>query len=216
MTTNNRPVSIDRFIKLKTDKELEKSDVAAWYRTVCDHAAPGVTRTITVTKKNGKPTAVAVVHRVDGTDAHCYLVPLTRDLTDGEADQIVRDFVAAKPELDFDIETNVVSLNAPKNQRITLDAAKHLALCDAMAKQKHEDWMRERTGAGWRYGTCFNSEEKTHPLILPWDQLPDRYREPDMEWPQKLITLLNDQGYAVIDRRELDNLVTLLRSNGLE
>ena len=62
-----------------------------------------------------------------------------------------------------------------------------------------------------RDGAEFDADEKTHPLILPWDQLPDRYKKADMSWPQQLIHMLNDQGYAVIDKNELDRLMRKLR-----
>lgn len=208
----NLPVTVDRFIKLITKTELDKNDISAWYRCVTDHAPSGIVRSITIANKKGKPKSVALVHRVDGQDAHSYIIPLTRDLTEDETEKVVREFAEDRPKLDFDIETHTTSLHAPKGGKISLDASKHLALCNAMAKQKHEDWMRERTGAGWRYGTKFDGDEKTHPLLMPWDQLPDRYREPDMGWPQKLVTMLNDQGYAIIDKDELEKLLTALQN----
>ena len=85
--------------------------------------------------------------------------------------------------------------------------ATHLALCTALAKQRHTDWVRERTDAGWRYGVTFDQTEKTAPLLRPWEQLPDQYRRPDLNLPQTLITGLNDQGYVVISRADLDQLL---------
>ena len=208
----NEPVNLDRFIKLITKNELDKKDIGAWYRCVVNHAPSGIIRSFSIVNKKGKPKSVALVHRVNDNDLHSYLVPLTRDLSEVETETIVKEFAEIRPNLDFDIETHATTLHAMQYGTISLDAAKHLALCTAMEKQKHQDWMRERTDAGWRYGTKFDADEKTHPLLLSWDQLPDRYRSPDMDWPQKLVDMLNDQGYAVIDKQELHRLVTMLRN----
>lgn len=209
--TESRPISIDRYIKLVSKDELDTNDVKAWFRSVHNHAPSGVVRSINVVGPKGKPKSVCLVHRVNEDDEHNYLVPLTRDLSPDEVETIVHAFVERCPKLDFDVETHETTLQAKDHAGISLDAAKHVALCTALAKHKHEDWMRERTDAGWRYGTKFDSDEKTHPLLMPWDQLPNRYKAPDMDWPQKLVTMLNDQGYAVIQKDELDRLLQMLR-----
>jgi hypothetical protein len=174
------------------------------------HAPPGIVQVIATTDDKGQPKSVSLVHQT-GEDEHCYMISLTRDLAEHEVEKIVREFSEDKPKLDFDVETNETRISAKDHQGITLDSAKHVLLCTALAKQKHEDWVRERTGAGWRYGTKFDTDEKTHPLLMPWSNLPDRYRTPDMDWPQKLVTMLNDQGYAVIEKEELARLLDLLR-----
>jgi hypothetical protein len=75
-----------------------------------------------------------------------------------------------------------------------------LTLATEIAKQRHLAWMRERQDAGWRYGTKVSANDKTHPLLRPWDQLPERYRKPDLAAPQKVFDLLRDLGMAVMDR----------------
>ncbi len=208
----NEPLHIERYIKLITKDELEKDDVKAWFRCVKKHAPPGIIRSINIVTKRGKPKSVGLVHRTDEQDSHSYLIPLVRDLTETETESIAKEFAEDRPKLDFDIETHETKLLAKDNAGISLTAANHLMLCNALAKHKHEDWMRERTTGGWRYGTGFDADEKIHPLLLPWDQLPDRYREPDMEWPNKLVNVLNDQGYAILPKIELEHLLNLLRN----
>lgn len=207
----DKPISIDRYIKLTTKDELKKDDVRSWFHCVKKYAPSGVTKTINMVDNKGRPTAVVLIHKVsDNTNS--YMIPLSRDLNENEIEEIVERFAQTKPDLDFDIETNETKLTTKNNKGISLDAAKHLALCVALEKAKHENWVRERTNGGWRYGTEFNSDEKTHPLILPWDQLPDRFKQPDMDWPQKLVSMLNDNGYAIIPKEDLTNLLKLLRS----
>jgi RyR domain len=197
--------AIERYIKLISKEELNKDDIKTWYHCVVKNAPSGLTKTICITDDTGKPETVYLIHRIG--EMHGYLVPLTRDLNDNEVDKIVKAFAIKKPELDFSVETNETKLFAKDNVGITLDAARHLALCNALEKQKHENWVRERTNSGWRYGIKFDADEKTHPLILSWTDLPDKFKQPDMEWPQKLIHLLNDEGYAVIQKDELNSLL---------
>jgi hypothetical protein len=37
---------------------------------------------------------------------------------------------------------------------------------------QHSEWVRERTEAGWTYGPVKDSLKKTHPLMVPFEQLP--------------------------------------------
>jgi hypothetical protein len=196
---------MDRFIKLLVDQPLDKSVIRIWFSCVVDNAPPGIVNSVTVQDDEDTRHVVRLVHqRLD--QRHAYLVPLTRNLRDSEVDHIVHQFAIVQSDLDFDVETNETSLRAKDEDMIPLDAVKHLALCGALAKQKHESWMRERTGGGWRYGVSFDAEEKTHPLLRPWDQLPERYKVPDLDWPQQLVNMLNDNGYVVIPRDELEKL----------
>ena len=207
----DKELSIERFIKLITKEELDKKAAKAWYHCVIKHAPVGVAKTINMVDDKGKPHGVALIHR-EGETTNSYLVPLTRDLSDDEIDKIVHGFSEKNPDLDFQIETNETKLSASDYSGLSLDASKHMALCTALEKQKHENWVRERNKSGWRYGTEFDQDEKTHPLILPWDQLPDRYKQPDMEWPQKLVHMLNSEGYAIIPKEELNDLLRIMRS----
>ncbi len=200
------PVNIERFIKLVTKNELDKKTVRKWYNCVKEHAPSGTITSLNM-NNDGQFKSISLIHRLDDKKQHSYIIPLIRDLSDSEIEKIVREFANTQPDLDFDIETQETKLLVNDHAGISLDATKHIALCNALEKQKHENWMKERLDAGWRYGTKFDNDEKTHPLLVPWDQLPDRFKQPDMDWPQKLITLLNDQGYVVIEKNELEKLL---------
>lgn len=202
-------IKIERFIKLTVDKELDHDVAKKWFNCVKENAPSGVIKSINVVNDDGIPKAVSMVHR--GIKKHNYIIPLTRNLRDNEIESIVEAFSKIEPELDFSIETDETKISTEFETGISLDDAKHLALCHALEKQKHEDWVRERTDGGWRYGQEYDADEKVHPLILPWDQLPDRYKKPDMTWPQKLIHMLNDNGYAVVDKNELEKLKKIIR-----
>jgi hypothetical protein len=147
---------------------------------------------------------VAVIHQ-QTADGHGYVIPLTRDLLEREVEPIA----AAMAEIfdnDFDIETSDTRLLVQSQPPVSLSTANYLRLCTALSKQRHEDWVRERTDAGWRYGLTFSPEEKTHPLLRPWDEISEHYRQPDLAGPQTLIQLLDRQGYAIVTKADLQAL----------
>ena len=40
----------------------------------------------------------------------------------------------------------------------------------------HDHWMAEKTLDGWQYGINKNAETKTHPCMVPYNQLPKHQR----------------------------------------
>jgi hypothetical protein len=43
----------------------------------------------------------------------------------------------------------------------------------------HEQWMAEKKSAGWKYGKVKNGVKKTHPLMIPYGDLPEVERRKD-------------------------------------
>ena len=43
----------------------------------------------------------------------------------------------------------------------------------------HEGWMRHKEADGWVYGDVKDPEKKTHPCMVPYDQLPPEQRVKD-------------------------------------
>ena len=52
----------------------------------------------------------------------------------------------------------------------------HLASQWATPEESHNNWMRNKTADGWIYGTVKDAEAKTHPCMVPYDQLPAEQR----------------------------------------
>lgn len=48
---------------------------------------------------------------------------------------------------------------------------------DAKPEDMHNNWMAKKIADGWVYGEVKDPDAKTHPCIVPFDQLP--------EWQQK-------------------------------
>lgn len=44
---------------------------------------------------------------------------------------------------------------------------------------RHRQWMEEKTKAGWKLGPTKDARRKTHPLMVPYNQLPEVERRKD-------------------------------------
>lgn len=47
------------------------------------------------------------------------------------------------------------------------------------AEAGHESWMKEKIAEGWTFGKVKSFADKTHPCILPFDQLPPQQQAKD-------------------------------------
>lgn len=50
---------------------------------------------------------------------------------------------------------------------------------EATAERSHESWVKYKKLDGWKYGTEKSAEKKTHPCLVPYDELPsvDRFKD---------------------------------------
>jgi len=56
------------------------------------------------------------------------------------------------------------------------EALKKCAAESTSDVERHSAWMKMHEEMGWVYGEEFNPTLKTHPNMLPWDQLPPSTR----------------------------------------
>lgn len=75
--------------------------------------------------------------------------------------------------------------SAPQWQKMSLINGVHAHLKalsageDLSPEKSHENWMAEKVATGWTYGEKKDPEAKTHPCLLPYDQLPPEQRAKD-------------------------------------
>lgn len=53
----------------------------------------------------------------------------------------------------------------------------------------HESWMKQKVNEGWVYGEVKDPEVKTHPCIVPFDQLPKEQQAKDFIFRQVVHSL---------------------------
>lgn len=208
----DEPIQISRYISLVVEEALDEDNVRGWFKIATGKAPYGVVSTIQMTDDDGEPQIVKMVHRQ--TDkGHYYMIPITRDLTENEVERIVSAYSDSVSEMDFDVEATVVPSKPMEREKpsITVDQQKYADVASSWAKRQHEEWLKKRTEDGWRYGQVISLTKKTHPLLRPWDEIPARYRNVDLEQPQKLLDLLGEHGYVVVSKDDLEAVMRLFR-----
>lgn len=70
---------------------------------------------------------------------------------------------------------------APSWQRESVIDGVMKALSDSSLTpaQSHENWLAYKRREGWVYGPLKDSDRKTHPCLLPYDELPPAQRAKD-------------------------------------
>jgi len=71
--------------------------------------------------------------------------------------------------------------NAPEWQRKSAinGVSFHVTNPNAGADSSHVSWLAEKVKDGWAYGEVKDAEKKTHPCIVPFDQLPKEQQAKD-------------------------------------
>lgn len=65
----------------------------------------------------------------------------------------------------------------------------HLENPETTPEQSHESWLKQKEVDGWVYGEVKDLKNKTHPCILPYDQLPAEQKTKDYLF-KAVVTLL--------------------------
>lgn len=68
---------------------------------------------------------------------------------------------------------------------------------ELLARMEHDRWMAAKLRDGWRYGLKKDGHAKTHPCLLPFDQLPREEQDKDRNAVQQIPALLAKVGFRV-------------------
>jgi hypothetical protein len=161
----------DFYILQRTQTPLNADEARKWYYTVEMLAPDGVIA--------GDDDTNLLMLGMQG-DEYLYILPLFRHLSADEAERIVEGYMRVT-EHDFEIEaSNIYRANAdfghPFEYDIQMDESARNIIHENLARHHHNIWIQEKQNAGWRYGLNLNLNEKTHPAMRPWDELPESYR----------------------------------------
>ena len=72
-----------------------------------------------------------------------------------------------------------------------------LALAEKLAENTHEVWAEGKLNDGWKYGEKLDKENKTHPLIVPYNELSEQDKDYDRRTSLEALKLLIKLGYKI-------------------
>ena len=70
-------------------------------------------------------------------------------------------------------------------------------LLEAMAKNVHEVWAQTRIAQGWKYGPERNDAEKRHPMLIPYEDLPEEEKVYDRNTSVETLKLILKLGFKI-------------------
>lgn len=70
-------------------------------------------------------------------------------------------------------------------------------LIEEMARNVHDVWAQGRIVEGWTYGEQRDDKQKTHPCLVPYEELPDAEREYDRQTAVQTLKLILKLGFKI-------------------
>ena len=71
-------------------------------------------------------------------------------------------------------------------------------LVEQMSKNVHEVWAETRIKQGWTYGKQRNDELKTHPCLVPYEDLPEEEKEYDRNTSGETLRFILKLGFTIV------------------
>ena len=213
MSLSNRPdkpAEAQFYVRLVTESPIRKESVQKFFKTFERYSPEGVMSVFEVTDPSGGPAQAPLVHRVDENGEHQYEIPLTRNLTANEIEEVAIQLNTCFNEGNFLLETSTFDDDCclyedDDEDYVEPEVTEQLA--SRLAERMHGSWMHERLNNGWRYDKIRSDRNKTHPLIKPWDQLSEEHKLVDYDLPQMFVDLLEEFHYTIISEEELSELI---------
>jgi hypothetical protein len=80
----------------------------------------------------------------------------------------------------------------PTKQKLTAEEM------ETLSRMEHDRWMTDKIKAGWSYAPPpRNDEEKTHPCLVPWEELPEAEKDKDRQAVRQIPGLLARMGFEI-------------------
>ncbi|MBO5510819.1 MAG: Ryanodine receptor Ryr [Clostridia bacterium] len=70
-------------------------------------------------------------------------------------------------------------------------------LGELIARNTHEVWSEGRIRDGWTYGEKRDDVQKTHPCLIPYEDLPEIEKEYDRNTSMETLKLIISLGYTI-------------------
>lgn len=75
-------------------------------------------------------------------------------------------------------------------------------LTERIAKNVHEVWAAARIAEGWTLGAERNTEKKTTPCLVPYEDLPEIEKDYDRNTAMQTLKLIVKLGYRILPPEE--------------
>lgn len=72
-----------------------------------------------------------------------------------------------------------------------------LDLTERLAENTHDVWARQRLTDGWTHGSTRNDQEKKHPGLVPYGDLPESEKDYDRNTAMESIKAILALGYKI-------------------
>ncbi len=77
-----------------------------------------------------------------------------------------------------------------------------LELTEQIAENAHDFWALGRIREGWTHGPTRDDSLKTHPDLVPYDELPEGEKEYDRTTAMSTLKLIQKLGYEIQKKAE--------------
>ncbi len=78
-------------------------------------------------------------------------------------------------------------------------------LTEKLAENAHDNWAKLRIEEGWKWGKQRDDNEKTHPGLVPYNQLSDSEKEYDRRTSLETLKVVMALGYTIKKAKGLGN-----------
>lgn len=75
-----------------------------------------------------------------------------------------------------------------------------MPLIEEMAKNVHEVWAHNRISEGWTHGPERDDTARTHPCLIPYEELPESEKEYDRATSQETLKLILKLGFEILKK----------------
>ena len=72
-----------------------------------------------------------------------------------------------------------------------------LELTELLARNTHDIWAARRLAEGWKYGAERDDTLKTHPCLVPYEDLPEREKEYDRNTVMGTLKVIKKLGFRI-------------------
>lgn len=72
-----------------------------------------------------------------------------------------------------------------------------LVLTEQLARNIHEVWAQSRVSQGWKYGPKRDDDLKTHPGIVPYEDLTEQEKQYDRDTALSAIKFIVNEGFKI-------------------